>query len=617
MKNLEVLFISIINMSITASYIALAVLIVRLLLKKAPKIFSYALWSIVLFRLVCPFSFTSSLSLIGLIKHFRNETSSINYIPGNLGVMSDPKIDTGIESLNDSINALLPAAAPHWSVNPLQILIAVGSLVWITGIIAMLSYALTSYWGLQKKISTAALVKDNIYETDLIRSPFVCGLVKPKIYLPLCLEEYERNYILSHEQTHIKRYDYLVKPVVYTVLALHWFNPLMWLCFSLMIKDMEMSCDEKVIESSSGNECMNYSNSLLNLAIGKKMPVPSPLAFGESNVKLRIKNVLHYKKPSFRVMLISVIVLTLMAVILISNPKAMANISHEYSEKAPYDVDILINNKTPYVGNNVKVVALIDSMPLPEGIFRDTVQLHTTETPFGLTIHYSMKDDTAEVSEEQFLRNAVLLFALVDNLDEITHLGHWNNQLLSSTKFQFRYTREVANIIVGGDIRKFAADKKHLSELIDILLLLKDTDPDSNSSANIINEVSLKGLSEKEYSETGTHGIENPTINDFKKLTLNFYAKGFNNRSINFPGDKVYGLFTDTIVWYSHSMKQDNPSEDFAMYRYEFILFTRNITDEDLRDRLGNLSIEVSYTNDLGENVKNLYNLGETLLISP
>lgn len=477
MSFLEDTFISVLNMSITASYIAIAVIIARLLLKKAPRVFSYALWSIVLFRLLCPFSFSSAFSLMGLINPDQTGTS-IQYIRQDIGTMEIPKVNTGFDSLSGAINALLPAANPVASVNPMQIQIFLLTLVWLTGVAVLLIYAAIAYLRLKKQIGMATLVSDNIYETDRIRSPFVCGFVKPRIYLPAGLAADQREYILCHEQAHIRRLDYLVKLAAFLALALHWFNPLMWLCFTLMTKDMEMSCDEQVIRKAAGEEVTGYSSSLLALAASGRMPGPGPLAFGESNVKARIKNILDYKKPAFRVIATSVIAVLVLAVALTSNPiggTAVHGPSEEGKKGASaYDVEALMKNKTQYIGSNSRVVALIDALPLPEGVNRGVVQLATSEAPYGLTINYSLEDDSVRISEEQFLRNSMLLFALIDNVEVVNHQGHWKNKSLSSIPFTFTYTRADAEKVVNGDVRQFALDKERLAELIDILQLLKE-----------------------------------------------------------------------------------------------------------------------------------------------
>lgn len=496
-------FISILNMSITASYVAIAVIIGRLLLKKAPKEFSYSLWSVVLFRLFCPLSFSFEFSLLGLIQPTQTGTYPTQYIPQDIGMMTVPKVDTGIDSLNAAINASIPAATPFASVNPVQIWIYLATLIWLIGAAVLLMYAVISYLRLRRQISTATLVSQNIYETDLLQSSFVFGFIKPKIYLPLCLTGHEREYILCHEQTHIKRLDYLVKTVAYFALVLHWFNPLMWLCFSLMTKDMEMSCDERVIRRTTGQDIAVYCSSLLALATQKKIPGPSPLAFGESNVKARINNILNYKQPKFWVIIILVFSVITLVVVLISNPSISpsknehpgaflgANSLRTPNAKDAYDVEYLMKNKTQYIGDNSKVVALIDALPLQKSVTRDSIELATTKAPYGVTINYSLNDDSIVINEEQFLRNSVLLFAMIDNAEVVTHMGSWNNKALSSIPFKFIYTRADAERILGGDVRQFAKNRESLAEFIDKVKVLG---VDWKSQYKVINKVKFHVL---------------------------------------------------------------------------------------------------------------------------
>ena len=313
---MEQAFLNLLNMSITASYVILFVLIARVLLKKAPKVFSYSLWSVVLFRLICPFSFSSALSFFGFFKD-----GTMEHIPANIGYMANPQVNVGTANLDNWINSSLPAATPAGSVNPMQIIIAVLSLLWITGVIGLLIYSVVSYIRLQRKGSTAMLISDNIFECENIKSPFVLGIVKPRIYLPVSLSGNERSYILMHEQTHIKRFDYLIKPFAFLVLCFHWFNPLIWVSFMLMSHDMEMSCDERVLKEMGGNIKKDYSSSLLALAVDRRVINGSPLAFGESNAKSRIKNVLNYKKPAFWMVAAAIMLVIMVGIGLTANPR--------------------------------------------------------------------------------------------------------------------------------------------------------------------------------------------------------------------------------------------------------------------------------------------------------
>ncbi|GAB6155473.1 hypothetical protein JCM17380_42240 [Desulfosporosinus burensis] len=310
-------FLTVLNMSITASYVILFVLLARLLLKKAPKIFSYSLWAVVLFRLICPVSFSSTLSFLGFLK-----TNNMEHIPADIAMMTQLKVNVGLYNVNQVINSSLPAANPAASANPIQIILFIISVLWVLGILSLLVYSVVSYLLLKRKVGTAIRIKDNIYECEGIQFPFVLGIIKPRIYLPLGFSEAERGYILKHEEIHIRRFDYLMKPLAFLVLCIHWFNPLVWLSFILMTKDMEMSCDERVIKELGTNLKKDYSSSLLSVAAKRNIIGGSLLAFGESNTKSRIKNVLNYKRPVFGVVLLAGVVILVISVGLMANPKS-------------------------------------------------------------------------------------------------------------------------------------------------------------------------------------------------------------------------------------------------------------------------------------------------------
>lgn len=324
MNNLQGIFTTILNMSITASYVAVSVILVRILLRKAPKIFSYALWAVVLFRLIFPFSFTTAFSFLGLLNvNSHNNEGVLEYIPYDIGLMQTPTVQSGIDSLDIAVNSSLPQAAPLASVNPMQIWIDVFSLIWIAGIVVLFSYSVISYVKIKRRLLTATLVKDNIYESDQIGTAFVFGFIYPKIYVPVGVEDADLSYILEHERTHIRRRDYLIKPFAFFALIIHWFNPIMWLSFGLMSRDMEMSCDESVLQKMRQDAKGGYSSSLLSLSVKRnRLFIANPLAFGESHVKARIKNILNYKKPVFWVVIASTIVLLGTSIALLSNPAA-------------------------------------------------------------------------------------------------------------------------------------------------------------------------------------------------------------------------------------------------------------------------------------------------------
>ena len=288
------IFIAILNMSITASVVALAVMLARIPLKKAPKIFSYALWGVVLIRLVLPFSIES---VVGLIP------ASASAVPQDVVAASTPTMQTGLQFFliptNMSTPNVLPPIVAENGANHLHAIFQIATYVWIAGFVALLLYAVVGYISLRRRVYFATRVRDNIFETDKIESPFVLGFIRPKIYFSANINPARYDYILKHEQTHIKRRDYLIKPFAYMVLALHWFNPIMWVAYYLMSKDMEMSCDEAVLQNTSEDIRGAYSTSLLKLSAERAgLLNPITFAFGQNNVKERVVNVLSFKKPA-------------------------------------------------------------------------------------------------------------------------------------------------------------------------------------------------------------------------------------------------------------------------------------------------------------------------------
>ncbi len=318
------MFTTVLNMSITASYVAIAIIIARLFLYRAPKIFSYALWTVLLFRLLCPFTFESSVSLMPV---------NSQPIPQNIVYVENPAIQTGIKVIDNTVNTSIKNSIPPVnqiaSVNPMGEVMELGSLIWIIGILFLLTYGIITFLNLKNRLSMATLVNHTIYETDRIETPFVLGFIKPKIYIPTNLSENEFNYIIKHELTHIKRYDYIIKLIAFIALSIHWFNPIIWFSYFLMSKDMEMSCDESVMKDFNEDIRSSYSKSLLSLS-AKQSGILVPLSFGESNVKSRIKNVLNYKKPTLWVIVILIIIITGIIFILGTNP--MKNDNNELYE---------------------------------------------------------------------------------------------------------------------------------------------------------------------------------------------------------------------------------------------------------------------------------------------
>ena len=311
---MSILFISVLNMSITASYVILFVIVIRLMLKKAPKVISYALWSVAAFRLLIPFSFKSVFSLMP------RKTNAVP-LPNGVIYQQSSQIDNGIRVLDSFTSESLHAQHTSASLSPLQIFIEYGAYIWMLGIIVLFVYSFVSILVLRRRLKAAQLIERNIFEARNLQTPFVLGLIRPKIYLPVGLKDDERDYILLHEQIHIRRKDHIIKMLAFFVLCFHWFNPLVWVAYLIMSMDMELSCDERVLKEMDEKIKKPYANSLLSLAAGRHILNGSPIAFSESKVKWRIKNVLNYKKPAFWVTLVSVLFALAIGIGLLANPQ--------------------------------------------------------------------------------------------------------------------------------------------------------------------------------------------------------------------------------------------------------------------------------------------------------
>ena len=326
------LFPIVCNMSLTASVVILAVLAVRLLLRRAPKVFSYALWAVVLFRLLCPVSVTSAVSLLGALGAPAQErtavTSVVEYVPADIVRNMAPAVTPlpqepfpaepgeNIDSTAPSVTQ--PDAAP---VSPLSGPVAVLTLTWLTGMALLLLYSVVSLLRLRRRLVGAVRLEDNIYLADYIPSPFVMGLFRPKIYLPSTLTETERGYILRHEQYHLRRRDHVVKLLSFLALCVHWFNPLVWTAFILAGKDMEMRCDEAVVRELGEDIRADYSASLLSLATGRRIVAGMPLAFGEGDTGGRIRNLLNWKRPQPWIIAVCAVACVGLIALCAANPK--------------------------------------------------------------------------------------------------------------------------------------------------------------------------------------------------------------------------------------------------------------------------------------------------------
>ncbi len=315
---MSAVFLKVLNMSITAGWMILGAIFVRLLLKKAPKWISCLLWGLVALRLALPFPLKSALSLI----------PSAEPIPQDIALKAEPAVETGIPVVNGIVNPVISnsfAPDPAAGVNPLQIVIPVASAVWIAGIAAMLIYSLIGFLKLKKTVSVRLPAGEGIYSCDGIGTPFILGVFRPKIFVPSSLKKETLEIVTAHEKAHLKRLDHLWKPLGFLLLSLHWFNPLCWVAYILLCRDIEAACDEKVVRDMDKDGVAAYSRALLDCGLPRGTVAACPLAFGEVGVKGRIKGILNYKKPAFWVILTAVIVCVLLAVFLLTDPFARAS----------------------------------------------------------------------------------------------------------------------------------------------------------------------------------------------------------------------------------------------------------------------------------------------------
>lgn len=310
---MEQLFFRLLNISINAGWLVLAVLMLRVLLKKAPRWLHVALWGLVGIRLALPFSIESIFSLI----------PSAETVPPTIVYEREPAIDSGFSSVDQIVNPIVADRfTPDFttSANPLQVWGAILSCVWLIGLFLMVAYMLIGYLRLRFRLRTATKREGRVYKSEFVSSPFILGIFRPRIYLPYGLNENTVDHVVAHEEAHLKRRDHLIKPLAFLFLAVYWFQPLLWVAYILLCRDIEYACDEKVIKNESDETRREYSMALLSCSIRRFSIAACPLAFGEVGVKARIKNVMNYKKPTFWLILLAVVAIIVASVCFLTNP---------------------------------------------------------------------------------------------------------------------------------------------------------------------------------------------------------------------------------------------------------------------------------------------------------
>lgn len=444
------LFLKIINMSISASWLILAVLILRLVLKKAPKWVNVLLWGIVAVRLICPLSFESALSLI----------PSSETIPLDIEMAAKPTIDSGVPAINSVVNPVLSSFAPPQhvltSANPLQIWIPILNIIWLIGVGALLLYTAVSYWRLCRKVDTAVRYKGNIFQSENVSSPFVLGIIKPRIYLPFNMNGQDLEHVVAHEQAHIRRKDHWWKPLGFLLLTIHWFNPLMWLAYVLLCRDIELACDEKVIKELGNEQRADYMQALVACSVNRRMIAACPLAFGEVGVKERVKSVMNYKKPAFWVIIIAVIICVGVAACFLTNPKQDRYTLRIVVPAGSQEEFVYTEEEVSTVRNSIKIWSgdgLGDTEVLLFPVNKTAETGYTaTYLTHGMSVEFDAENDTwfkIGVNMQNPTNEDIIVYVEVENVevrivDEINSVIEWFDYLETPDEMKWDGSLEIS-----------------------------------------------------------------------------------------------------------------------------------------------------------------------------
>ena len=443
------LFLKIVNMSISASWLVAAVLILRLVLKKAPKWVNVLLWGIVAVRLICPFSFESALSLIPSAETFPEK------------IISGPSFDvqTGITPIDNRINDYLGdryfegVTVPTNNGNNVMTILTI---VWIIGILLLATYTVISYWRLHREIDTAVRYKDNIFQSENVSSPFVLGLIKPRIYLPFKLDGQDMEHVVAHEQAHIRRKDHWWKPLGFLLLTIHWFNPLMWLAYVLLCRDIELACDEKVIKGLSNEQRADYTQALVTCSVNRRMIAACPLTFGEVGVKERVKSVMNYKKPAFWVIIIAVIVCVGVAVCFLTNPKQDRYTLRIVVPAGSQEEFVYTDEEVSTVRNSIKIwsgdgLGDTEVLLFPVNKTAETGYIATYLT-HGMPVEFDAEKDTwfkIGVNMQNPTNEDIIVYVEVENVevrivDEINSVIEWFDYLETPDEMKWDGSLEIS-----------------------------------------------------------------------------------------------------------------------------------------------------------------------------
>ena len=418
---MSALFLRILNMSITASWLILAVIIARQLLKAAPKWTACLLWGMVALRLICPFSVESAFSLI----------PSSHTIPSGIAYQNRPSVDTGIAPVNDAVNTVLSASftpGPGDSANPLQIVIPVAAAVWIAGIFLLLAHALISYLKLRKTVAASLPAGDNVFACDEIDTPFILGIFRPRIYVPSSMKGDLLELVLLHENAHLQRRDYWWKPLGFLLLSVYWFNPLCWIAYILLCRDIEMACDEKVIRNMDRRSMAAYSRAILDCSFPRRQIAACPLAFGEVGVKERVRGVLHYKRPAFWLIIGAVIVCLAVAACFLTDPRQKEQAAGDPAGAGGSEASEAVQNQTVYIGGATEVAGIAQRLPYPGDYSYGHIEIQSDEEPYGLTVYLNGTGDFGKSGFEEASR---LAFDQIGNMGEIRFCREKDGEVLA------------------------------------------------------------------------------------------------------------------------------------------------------------------------------------------
>lgn len=442
-------FLKIINMSISASWLIFAVLILRLVLKKAPKWVNVLLWGIVAIRLICPFSFESALSLIPSAETFPKK------------IISGPSFDvqSGITPVDNRINDYLGdryfegVTVPANNGNTIMTILTI---VWTIGILLLVAYTVISYWRLHREIDTAVRYKDNIFQSENVSSPFVLGIIKPRIYLPFKLDGQDMEHVVAHEQAHIRRKDHWWKPLGFLLLTIHWFNPLMWLAYVLLCRDIELACDEKVIKGLSNEQRADYTQALVTCSVNRRMIAACPLTFGEVGVKERVKSVMNYKKPAFWVIIIAVIVCVGVAVCFLTNPKQDRYTLRIVVPAGSQEEFVYTDEEVSTVRNSIKIwsgdgLGDTEVLLFPVNKTAETGYIATYLT-HGMPVEFDAEKDTwfkIGVNMQNPTNEDIIVYVEVENIevrivDEINSVIEWFDYLETPDEMKWDGSLEIS-----------------------------------------------------------------------------------------------------------------------------------------------------------------------------